>query len=80
MAIDKQHCYDSAVENPPAKAGDIGLIPGLGRFPGDGNYNPLRYSCLGNLRDIEEPGRVQFMRLQRARHDLVTKKQQETYK
>ena len=30
------------------KAGDMGLIPGLGRFPGEGNGNPLQYSCRGN--------------------------------
>ena len=35
----------------PANAGDTGLIPGLGRFPGEGNGNPLQYSCLGNLTD-----------------------------
>ena len=29
-------------------AGDLGLIPGLGRFPGEGNGNPLQYSCLEN--------------------------------
>ena len=28
--------------------GDPGLIPGLGRSPGEGNGNPLQYSCLGN--------------------------------
>ena len=27
---------------------DLGLIPGLGRFPGEGNGNPLQYSCLEN--------------------------------
>ena len=32
-------------------AGDPGLIPGSGRSPGEGNGNPLQYSCLGNLRD-----------------------------
>ena len=31
----------SAVNNPPANAGDQGLTPGLGRFPGEGNWNPL---------------------------------------
>ena len=36
------------VENPPANAGDTGLIPGLGRFSGGGNSNPLQYSCQGN--------------------------------
>ena len=38
------------VKNPPASAGDAGLIPGLGRFPGGGNGNPLQY-CLENLMD-----------------------------
>ena len=28
--------------------GDLGLIPGLGRSPGEGNDNPLQYSCLEN--------------------------------
>ena len=31
----------SVVKNPPANAGDVGLIPGLGRCPGKGNGNPL---------------------------------------
>ena len=41
----------SVVKNLPAKAGDAGLIPGLGTCPGVGNGNPLQYSCLGNLMD-----------------------------
>ena len=32
-------------------AGDSGSIPGLGRSPGEGNCNPLQYSCLENLMD-----------------------------
>ena len=32
-------------------AGNPGLIPGLGRSPGEGNGNPLQYSCLENLVD-----------------------------
>ena len=32
-------------------AGDPGLISGLGRFPGEGNGNPLQYSCLENPMD-----------------------------
>ena len=32
-------------------AGDLGLIPGLGRSPGEGNGNPLQYSCLENPTD-----------------------------
>ena len=41
-------------------AGDPGLIPGLGRSPGEGNGNPLQYFCRGNPMDRgEEPGRLQ---------------------
>ena len=32
-------------------AGDLGLIPGSGRSPGEGNGNPLQYSCLVNTMD-----------------------------
>ena len=42
------------VKNPPANAGDLrdmGLIPGLGRSPGEGNGSLLQYSCLGNPMD-----------------------------
>ena len=39
---------DSVVKNPPANARDIGSIPGSGRSLGEGNGNPLQYSCLGN--------------------------------
>ena len=34
-------------------AGDLGLIPGSGRIPGEGNGNPLQYSCLENPIDGE---------------------------
>ena len=40
----------------PVNAGDarsMGLIPGLGRSPGEGNGNPLQYSCLENSMDRE---------------------------
>ena len=36
----------SGVKNPPANAGNRGLIPGSGRSPEEGNGNPLQYSCL----------------------------------
>ena len=39
------------VKNLPANAGDLGSIPGLGRAPGEGNGNPLQYSCLENPMD-----------------------------
>ena len=52
-------------------AGDWGSSPGLGRFPGEGNGNPLQYSCLENPMDrgawlatVHEATRVG--------HDLVT--------
>ena len=38
----------SVVKNSAASAGDAGLIPGSGRSCGEGNGNPLQYSCLGN--------------------------------
>ena len=41
-------------------AGNLGLIPGLGRYPGEGNGNPLQYSCGENPMD-REPGRSQSM-------------------
>ena len=38
----------SEVKASACNAGDLGLIPGLGRSPGEGNDNPLQYSCLEN--------------------------------
>ena len=43
--------HGSVVNNLPANAGDTGSIPGSGKSPGEGNGNPLQYSCLGNLMD-----------------------------
>ena len=54
----------SVVKNPLANAGDAGdvcLIPGLGRSVGGGNGNPLQYSCLENHRGSQRVG-----------HDWVT--------
>ena len=59
------------VKNPPANAGDVrgmGLIPGSGRSPGEGNGNPLQYSCLGNSMD-RGPGGLQSMGSQRIGHN-----------
>ena len=39
---------NSVVKNLLANAGDASSIPGLGRYPGEGNGNPLLNSCLGN--------------------------------
>ena len=41
------------VKNPPANAGDMGLISGSGRSSREGNGNPLQYSCVENPRDRE---------------------------
>ena len=41
----------SVVKNLLASAGDVGLNPGSKRSPGEGNGNPLQYSCLGNPMD-----------------------------
>ena len=43
-------CGGSVVKN-ACNAGDVGQIPALGRSPGEGNGNPLQYSCLGNPMD-----------------------------
>ena len=51
-----QHNKDCFPGGPEVKAsasnaGDPGSIPGLGRSPGEGNDNPLQYSCLENPMD-----------------------------
>ena len=46
--------YGTVLKNLPANAGDTGEVdstPGLGRAPGEGNGNPIQYSCLENLID-----------------------------
>ena len=60
----------TVVKNPPASPGDPGSIPASGRSPGEGNSNPLQYSCLKNW--TEEPGGLQSMGQQRTGHDRVT--------
>ena len=41
----------SMIKNLPANARNAGLIPRMGRSPGEGNGNPLQYSCLENSMD-----------------------------
>ena len=48
--------------------GELDLIPGLGRSPGEGNGNTLHYSGLENSMD-RRLGGLQSIRLQRVRHD-----------
>ena len=54
----------SGVKNLPANAGDAGSIPGSRRSPGEGNGNPLQYSCLR----LEELGGLQSTGSQRVEH------------
>ena len=41
----------SVVKNSLANAGNLGMLPGSGRSPGEGNGNQFEYSCLGNPMD-----------------------------
>ena len=47
-------------------------MPGLGRYPGEGNGNPLQYSCLENLMD-RGAWQAAVHGVARVKHDLVTK-------
>ena len=57
----------SEVKASACNAGDMGLIPGLRRSPGEGSGYPLQYSCLGN--PMDRGAWLQSMGLQRVRHD-----------
>ena len=62
------------VKNLPANAGDAEdsvSIPGLRRSPGEGNDNPLQYSCW-RIPRTEEPGGLQSMGSRRVGHDSAT--------
>ena len=61
----------SEVKASACNVGDPGSIPKSERSPGEGNGNPLQYSCPENPMD-EEPGRLQSMGLQRVGHNLAT--------
>ena len=57
------------VKSLPASAGDVGSIPGSGRSPGEGNGNPLQYSCLENPMDQEVWWAAVHRGRKRVRHD-----------
>ena len=64
--------HSSVGKESACNAGDLGLIPGLGRSSGEGNDNPLQYSCLENPMDRGAwQGTVHGMA--RVGHDLATK-------
>ena len=56
------------VKNPPANAGDVGLMAGSGRSPGEGNGSSLQHSCLGNPMD-RGAWQVTVHWVARVRHD-----------
>ena len=64
----------SIVKNPLTSVGELGLIPGWGGSPGEGNGNPLQYSCLGNPMD-RGTWQAVVHGVTRVGHDLVTKQQ-----
>ena len=65
---------DSAGKESTSNVGDLGSIPGLGRFPGGGHGFPLHDSCLENPHGQRSlAGYIQFMGSQRVRHDWATK-------
>ena len=45
------YCGGSDAKASACNVGDLGSIPGLGRSPGEGNGNPLQYSCLENFKE-----------------------------
>ena len=64
--------YSSVEKESACNAGDPGLIPRLGRSPGEGNGNPPQYSCLENLME-RRAWRATVHGVARVRHDLATK-------
>ena len=69
----------SVVKNPPANAGDstgTALISGSGRFPGEGNGNPLQYSLPGKSHRQRRLTGYSPWGCKRVRQDLGTKQQQ----
>ena len=63
------------INNLPTNAGDMGSVPGPGRFPGEGNGNPLQCSYLEN--PMGRAAQCAMVHGVRVRHDLVTEQQQE---
>ena len=61
----------SGIKNLPANAEGLGSILGSGRFPGEGNGNPLQYSCLGSYGQRTLVGYSPWG-CKRVRHNLAT--------
>ena len=67
--------YGSVVENLPADAGDVSLIPGLGRSPGEGNGNPLPVFLLGEFHGQRSLVDYSPSGCRRVGHNRATKQQ-----
>ena len=63
----------SVVKNLPVNVGDMGLIPGLGRHPGEANDNPLYCSFACKIPWTKESGGYHPWGHKRVEHDLATK-------
>ena len=71
--ITEKFCFPcSSVKESICNAGDLGSILWLGRSPGEGNGNPLQYSCLENPMD-REAWQATIHGVAKVRHDLATK-------
>ena len=70
--LSEKRCFSggSVVKNLPANAGNVGLIPGLGSSPGEGNGYPLPCSCLENPMD-RGAWQTTVHGVARVRHDLL---------
>ena len=66
-----------AVKSSPASVGDVGLIPGWGRSPGEGNGNAFQYLCLKNCMD-RGAWCVTIHGVSGVGHDLATQQQKIT--
>ena len=62
----------SVIKNPTANAGDLGSVPESGRYPEEGNGNPLQYSFLGNPMDTGAWQATVYRVVKRAGHDFKT--------
>ena len=72
MSVIAHGVCSSVVKESACSVGDPGSIPGLGRSPGEGNGNPLQYSCLENPMD-RGAWQPPIHGVAKIRHDLATK-------
>ena len=72
FSFDGKFPESSVSKESACNAGDLGSVPGSGRFPGEGNGNPLRYSCLENPMD-RVAWQATVHGVERVGHNLATK-------